>query len=828
MASRPAQPTKQKSMPSSRSQPTTEQQKSSKAVINTAPSKTAARETADAKLWMKRPTKKHAKAIHRLEIATQQHDVLDAWAMIQTMANDGVLSQLPPAQLGHVFDMLMALQSPVLDDFLQLIRTQGARLPTPRMYARWMRYEADSGRMDGAFNIYWHYRPIALTEGGKPMVHEIVDLICNRGAQVTTSPMMRFAQDLVEANKPWLVAYYEPLMYEASRRYPDGMMKLYIKMAASGYAPPPEVQARLCSGAVQTSDDLATVRTLYASTYAAGGEMTPVTLKKMMGSLVGSSWNAALAIPENRTLCLDRLEYALEVFRKESRRGNIAGPAQRGLLIQRLVAMELYDEAEQFYRTCVRLAGRCAFVDSGYGLILYKRREYKLLEPLVKEVFAYSFRSLPDGRVVGAKDEEIVLTNPLVARLIAVDGSARAAVKDDDTAIVIRSKLSNGEANDMPGRLSFWPFASLVKILISGSRKDANYVAAMDAYRLFRSVGFVDIEVYENMLWAMQEADDMTGMNTILDDMKCTDTPLPIVASQALIEMHLQRDDLASAGRALDAYIKTHPRTRKYDTLVGSPDAGILFSPVMARYAEAGNLDKVKQLFKVGCSFTNIPKTHLANALFVACGVRESVDELLEMAAYAEKQGVVFTTGNYATIIDILAKRDEYEVAREWYERTVAEGIEMDAFLFCSMMQVYSYAGRPAEAKTFYRRERCKHGIAINQAVLSVLCDTAGYHMTIKDLEGFWQDAQCDGVQPDENNYAALAEAYWRLGDMDKATKVLLQDMPQAGYAPNYNMLRTVHYHAGKNGRKDIITQLQPALAKHRQNNQHVEQPVQP
>ncbi|RKP06849.1 hypothetical protein THASP1DRAFT_24903 [Thamnocephalis sphaerospora] len=658
----------------------------------------------------------------------------------------------------------MAFSSPVLDDFLGLLSKQEARLPNCAMYARWIRYEADSDRATQAFSIYLHYRPIALTEGGKPMIEEVINLLCASKYRVSTSLFMLFANHLVEANKPWLAVYYDQILREACRRHANGLMELCDKLAATGYVVAPDVQSWLFHAAViDTHTELKTLRTLYTNICAA-----------------------------------------------------------ERIILQRLAMMGDYDRVEAFYQKCNSLVGRNAYTDNGYATMLLRRNKYEQLCKLVDKVFAYSFQKLPDGRLVSAKGERVIYKDPVVMKMLDVgtdvDTQATGGEASKDTAA---PPMSTDLVASSTGVLHCWPFIGLTRLQIDVCRKQSKYQTAMDAYQRFRSAGFVDLNVCEAAFWSMLDADDYSGMMSVMSDLEQTDLPLSTVIAQALIEIHLRRNDLDGAERILNAHLAVRTRTLRYDAEMGRPSTAILFGQLITRHATDGRMDKAKELFEQGCTIPDISKAEVASGLFVACNLRQSVEEMLAIAAYVQERGCQMDSGNYGTMIYLFAKKGEYNLAHDWYARAMADGIKMDAFLFANMLQVYSYAGRGAKMTAFYQRVRREDNVLIDHAILSVLCDSAGHNMGVRELEGFWKDALDDGLQPNENNYASLIEAYWRLNELDKAATALLKDMPRAGFAPNYYMLLAVQRLASKHARKDILRPVQKALANHKSSPNH-------
>jgi hypothetical protein len=89
-------------------------------------------------IWKRKPTKKHALIMKRLDGALRNGDVIHAWMQCQLLAQDNVMSQVPAKKIGQVFDMLVKLNSPVLIDFTQMVLDTDARLHTTEQYACWI------------------------------------------------------------------------------------------------------------------------------------------------------------------------------------------------------------------------------------------------------------------------------------------------------------------------------------------------------------------------------------------------------------------------------------------------------------------------------------------------------------------------------------------------------------------------------------------------------------------------------------------------------------------------------------------------------------------
>jgi hypothetical protein len=110
-------------------------------------------------------------------------------------------------------------------------------------------------------------------------------------------------------------------------------------------------------------------------------------------------------------------------------------------------------------------------------------------------------------------------------------------------------------------------------------------------------------------------------------------------------------------------------------------------------------------------------------------------------------------------------------------------------YMFGCGLQIYSHTGQADKFMELYLKGREDYDIKMSHVVLSILCNSVGNILTVKELKLFWNDALKDGLVPSGDNYDALIEAYWRLNELDRAVKVLSEVMPKAGYIPN----RAIH-----------------------------------
>jgi pentatricopeptide repeat protein len=282
------------------------------------------------------------------------------------------------------------------------------------------------------------------------------------------------------------------------------------------------------------------------------------------------------------------------------------------------------------------------------------------------------------------------------------------------------------------------------------------------------------------------------------------------------VERLIAKGDLEAAECALREYLEIWSYVEEYDKK--NPNAtgpGYLFLILISKCVELGKNEQAQALMDWGYSLPFIKDHFITSGLLKGTIEKGSLSEFIELVESLDAKKLVNHVAIYTLIINHLIKVKQFDSAMHWYMRGCANGLESEEYMFCCGLQLYSYVKRVDEFMKLYLKGRTEYKIKLNHAILSVLCDSAGYMLTVEELERFWKDALQDELVPNENNYSTLVEAYWRLGKLDRAVEVLLKEMPRAGFIPSYYMLRVLTQTAAKQDNQELLNLLKEARAKY-------------
>jgi hypothetical protein len=334
-------------------------------------------------------------------------------------------------------------------------------------------------------------------------------------------------------------------------------------------------------------------------------------------------------------------------------------------------------------------------------------------------------------------------------------------------------------------------------------------------YERFEEIGFFNIEVYDYILWGTFLYGNYELTDKVYGNMKKRHLIFTSSVIAPYIEKSIATNNLEAAENALHEYLKTRKYVKEYEDTKGPTDPGYLFMILIKKYTELGETEKAEALMKLGYSLPFIKDDFVVEGLLLGTMAKKSPSDVINLVSTLDAKGLLGDPTLYTLIVDYFIEKEDFETATYWYRRACEAGFEKEPYLFCSGLKLYSFAQNSDAFMKLYHKGRTQYNIKINEAILSVLCDAAGYMFTVKELDEFWNAALADRLVPNENNYSSRVEAYWRLKEVDRASQVLLEEMPAAGFAPNYYMIITLERTATKQGNHALLKSLNNAKEKY-------------
>ncbi|KAI8055961.1 hypothetical protein BDF22DRAFT_732094 [Syncephalis plumigaleata] len=286
--------------------------------------------------------------------------------------------------------------------------------------------------------------------------------------------------------------------------------------------------------------------------------------------------------------------------------------------------------------------------------------------------------------------------------------------------------------------------------------------------------------------------------------------PITTLMCRRLIDVFMLQRNVKKAERILHLHMSTQQLERSGELYTA--DSYWLY--IACEYTITDRPDDAKRVLDI-YNKTKSEKLDVSGGYLLDIYMSQySTKRLRHVTKFIEEQGMALGLKRYTMLMDFYGKRKKINDVLYWYKRACEIGEEGDIFVITCLIQAYSYAQRNDKAMETYAMARKKYGYCINNTSLSVLCDVAGYHGCVDTLESVWKDALADKVKPNENNYASLVEAYWRIGRIETATRVLVRQMPEAGFPPNYYMLMTLIYKTKEAHLRHLTGRLVAAMKK--------------
>jgi hypothetical protein len=789
-------------------------------------------------IWKRKPTKEHALIMKRLDDALRNEDVIHAWMQCQLLAQDKVMSQVPAKKIGRVFDMLVRLNSPVLIDFTRMVLNTDARLHTTEQYACWIELALKTGGTDAMETLYRKFRPMILTKQGLPLLKLVYEKALSTEQYCSVRIPRGLMLDLLELDKPWMRQFYPKLMFALIVRDCSDRLEIY-KIVRKKIDDMGRMLYINIFGWINTRNayELELAELIYEDFVKNGYILSPNTYTRLFAELLTPE---RLNKPE---LCKgitskQRAAFLYRIFTKQAASNIFPAPRLISLFIRLLYEVGQSNDAETVYNIYMKSNPRSFIVDLGYVNVL-AARSLEETDKFYHEIFDYGFRRLPNGQYIGANNEIIQYCDSETKALIHPDyreqvhksttdmseqdqGLDTSSEKNQERQKVIMENIDKEYASEsidvkyfsrqlIPSK----PVTSIAKHLIVEHRRAYDYHKAYRVYKRFEEIGFFNMEIYYLILWGLLWSGKYKLMDKVYENMKRRHLMLTSGVAVPYIERSIIGNNLEEAVKILHEYLKTREYVKTYEDTQDIANPGYLFTQLIRKYTELGETEKAKSLMELGYSLPFIDDVYIIEGVLLGVMAKNSPSYVIVLVNTLDAKDLLKHPSLYTMIIDYFIEKKYFDLATYWYQRGCEAGFEKEPYLFCSGLKLYSFSQNADKFMELYHKGRTQYNIKINEAILSVLCDAAGYMFTVKELDEFWNAALADGVVPNENNYSSRVEAYWRLKDIDQASRVLLEEMPAAGFAPNYYMLITLWQTATRQGNRKLLKLLNKASEKY-------------
>ncbi|KAI9597286.1 hypothetical protein BDF19DRAFT_316128 [Syncephalis fuscata] len=638
----------------------------------------------------------------------------------------------------------------------------------------------------------------------------------------------------------------------ATNRVLCDILLMYQSTLDAGYTFPIETQELVFNNTfVDNESDAETLLTLYMNIRAAGIIPNANAVSLMVHViLLREDSNVVSTLSLN-----ERLECVLEIFHDSIACNNPLRPFALRLLLTKLKFAGRLADVDRIYNIAVDLNEHSLELDGGYISTLAQQGKLDEAFSLWKKMISNTFHLQPDGSYAGPQGERLFdikmesisedyykIQNYMLARLndesndpmptpadilkINTDNDIKlhyesTTVRTPDTA----STASDTDCNTVcvkSNSIDIYPMTTATEDLIVAYRQKKTIKNVYIIYGMLHKLKCVNHRIIPGYIRMLFERQDYQACLETMNDIIKFKIPFNILTTLNYCKVYIVLNDLKKAERILDMYMATRCYTAHLERNTDLYKAEPMYLILAYEYTMAGQLEDAKRMFSK-CDINELRTKEMTAGLLIMTYIEQnSVEKLKSLLKFIDEHQIVLHDNHYTMILAFFGKSAQIDQVLYWYTRVCAIGLEKDIFIITCLIQAYSYCNRCDMAIEFYRTARRKYGYYVNNTILSVLCDVSGYHKSIADLEQIWQDGITDKVKPNENNYAAFAEAYWRIGFTEKAVNVLLKEMPRAGFAPNYIMLLTLIKVTKRNGPSQMYHRLLQAMKKWYHNKHQI------
>jgi hypothetical protein len=660
-------------------------------------------------------------------------------------------------------------------------------------------------------DLYYKIRPEKLTEEHLIWL-QLMDKIIIEYQDLPTCEA--FLQDLLKVDEPWTRQFYARHIFMLILYKSHHHLELYKLVRQSIDDMGRMLYVNLLGWiSVRNVKGLELAKLLYEDLIKNGYTMSLYSYMHLFSELLKPKRSGGSGSQKHIT-AKQRADFLCEIFFKQATSNILPAPHLVGMFIQLLLNIGRYNDVGKVYEVYTAQRPRSFTVDAAYMNVLVALDRVDEADAFYHEMFDHGFRKLHDGKYIGANDEPIVFCRAETMAMVDLNYFRQQRTDAADPypqySCVVRrdwkdeSRLK--EMTEQPDKEHIFDLEmesylkqkidcdsaiQAAKCLLMEHRKSGNYQKFYRVYERLENIGFYDIDLYTYIIWELRDAGQHELMEKVFENIKNRHLMLHNAIIGPYVELLIIKNELEAAEHALYEYLMTRKHIRAYEEPVASTmSPGYLFIMIIAKYIASGKIERVRGLIDLRCDASFNKDLFAASEAYKNTVERDlSSIEFIEFIKILDKNGLTNNVFIYALIIHHLIKIKQIELATYWYQRGCEKGFKKDVYMFSCGLQIYSHTGQADKFMELYLKGRDKYNIKINHAVLSILCNSVGNILTVKELKLFWNDALKDGLVPSGDNYDALIEAYWRLNELDRAVKVLSEVMPKAGYIPN----RAIH-----------------------------------
>jgi tetratricopeptide (TPR) repeat protein len=781
--------------------------------------------------WRIPLTRKQTRIVEKLEAAVRNDDIVLTWMLMQKLIGENLLIRMKPATLASVFHLLHRNNSPVLEDYLLAIDEQSARFEKVSDYAAWVNYYRDIKRPWKAIQVYFHYRPVAMFDDGRPFLEAVFntlyvkknsDDVENTIISGNASAISAVFKDIIQHHRSILDDRLETFLLDVARDPSlTCILDMYREAIDAGLKLSIETEMEIFSNIfIDDKVDMETLLMLYLNIRAAGRKPSPLKISRMVNViLIRRTTNIV-----GKLSLEERLESALELIYELIADGVTPEPVILQLVLSKLKIAKKLEKAEEFYRLAIKENLGSLELDAGYVGALIRQDKVDEAQKYFLRMITKTFHQQPDGTYTGPNGEILFdhklmyiswsmykLYDYMVARLDDPSNEEMPSIghilntHPDNHSYIYRVMVYGSQTNfnahpefmnnvqyTPSNSISIYPISTAAEDLFLEYRRNDDIKNALELYKLLRSLRCVNYKTMYCMLAIACSKRDMKLCDTLVNDVFEFKIPITMLICRRLIDVFMLQRNVKKAERILHIHITTRKYMEQLERSSELYTADPYWLYIACEYTITGQLDDAKRVLDI-YNKTKSEELEVSGGYLLGIYMNQhSSSRLKRVAKFIEEQGMELRIAHYTMLMDFYGKRQRLNEVLYWYKKACEIGEEADIFVITCLIQAYSYAQQNDKAIETYMMARKKYGYCINNTSLSVLCDVSGYYKCEDTLVNVWRDALADKVKPNENNYASLVEAYWRIGNIETATDILVRQMPEVGFPPNYHMLMTL------------------------------------
>ncbi|KAK9765715.1 hypothetical protein K7432_005737 [Basidiobolus ranarum] len=224
---------------------------------------------------------------------------------------------------------------------------------------------------------------------------------------------------------------------------------------------------------------------------------------------------------------------------------------------------------------------------------------------------------------------------------------------------------------------------------------------------------------------------------------------------------------------------KIQPNIKTFNLMIGKGYTKLPFDTLM-------NLYQDMQSYQIK------PDSSIYYSLLRAC--RSQKKTTLADSLYLEmiENGVPPNVHSIRILMELHSRSKNYNQTLKYYEQLKKWNLEPDSNIYALVFKCYNYLRRHDDVLKLWNHIQLQgYSKEAQLSYISSVLDSGGFASDVDFLTSFW-DYVKRRYPLNSNHFASLMEAWFRIGDSDKAKNVFFKEMAEHGVAPDVKICQTL------------------------------------